>query len=216
MAALFTGLPKFAFAQKQESLDAEIGFYYKNGGNDYGNGALYAQVLYTWWFNKYIGCSAGAMVLKGHQLTSNFSGSWTDGDKFYSFNNPILHVNAVGEFRVAVPLVWKFGLALNARFMFSPMPLDKISAQMYQGGLVKDKSTYIYTKFNLNGIINAGLYFDFRRNNIGARISLGYGIGSYDVYNTFRHATIDGHSLTEHIPTSSRYIHNVFLSLTIF
>jgi hypothetical protein len=193
-------------------MEGEVGFYYnptENGDNNAG----YAQFLYTWWFNKYIGCSAGGMVLKAKQLFGNFYGGWTVGDKEYTFSNPVLHLNAIGEFRVAVPLVWKFGFALNARLMFEPVPVDVISYEIHQGDKVFPKSHYVFTRFNLSGIINAGLYFDYKK----IRISLGYGRGSYDAYNSYRYASIDGHNLAEHVLSSnSRYIHNVFLSLTVF
>lgn len=233
MAVLFTGLPKDIFGQKlqsTESTEGEVGFFCNFKEQD--NRAFYAQFLYIWWFNKYIGCSAGAMVLKAKQLTGNFHGSWTVGDTYYTFSNPLIHLNAVGEFRVAVPLVWKFGLTLNARFMFEPIPLDVISYEVYPdmkpvGNHTQDGFTYtiydsdkvsheyhyVFTRFNLSGIINAGLYFDYKK----LRITLGYGRGSYDAYNSYRYATIDGHSMAEHAPpSSSRYISNVFLSLTIF
>ena len=191
--------------------------------------AWYLQFIHTWWLNKYIGCSVGGMFIKGSKISS----SWTDGDKYYSFDDSPFHINAVGELKVAVPLVWKFGFTLNARFMFSPIPIDVISYSIYQerGNInhttdgfsyttrdkIADKSHYLFTRFNLGGIVNAGLYFDIRNKDGGIRISLGYGRGSYDVYNSVRHAKIDGHSLSENIRSSNnRYIHNVFLSLTVF
>jgi len=65
LAVLFTGLPKIAFSQGLRSMEGEVGFYY-NPTTDGNNNAGYAQFLYTWWFNKYVGCSAGGMVLKGN------------------------------------------------------------------------------------------------------------------------------------------------------
>ncbi|MDR0296233.1 MAG: hypothetical protein LBH91_08710 [Prevotellaceae bacterium] len=242
LVALFTGLPKNALAQKQESMEGEFGIYYNvyDGYYTTSDGekhkerlcegrAWYLQFIYTWWLNKYIGCSAGGMFIKGSKISS----SWTDGDKYYSFDDSPFHINAVGEFRVALPLVWKFGLTLNVRLMFSPIPIDVISYSVYQGmgkinhttedfpyatrHKISDKSHYLFTRFNLGGIVNAGLYFDIRGKDRGARITLGYGIGSYDIYNSVRLAKTDGHSLAEHIPSSRRrYIHNVFICLTVF
>jgi len=221
LVALFTGLPKFAFAQEQTSTEGEFGIYF----NTYGyyttpdgethkdrtceGRAWYLQFIHTWWLNKYISCSAGGMFIKGSKISS----SWTNGDKYYSFDDSPFHINAVGELRIAVPLVWKFGLTLNARLMFSPIPIDVISYSIHQGDKVFNKSHYLFTRFNLGGVVNAGLYI----NVLGCRITLGYGRGSYDVYNSVRRAKIDGHRLSENIRSSNnRYIHNVFLSLTVF
>jgi len=217
MVALFTGLPKPAFSQSH-SVEGEIGFYYNYNGDDYGdgydytgysNGAGYIQFLYTWWLNKYVGGSAGVMFVRGVEM----SNSWTVEDKWYTFDKRIYQVNGVGEVKVSLPVVWRFGLTLNARFMFEPIPFEVIPYQVYQGDKVKSDSHYVYTRFNLSGIINAGLYFDYKH----LRFSLGYGRGSYDTYNTYKYASIDGHNLSEHIPrNSSRYIHNLFLSVTVF
>jgi len=241
-ALVFTGLPKVAFAQEQESLkwevelpdevtnytkkrqstEGEFGIYFNHynyglvetdGYNYYVAGcegrAWYLQFVHTWWLNKYIGCSAGGMFIRGSKISS----SWTDGDKYYSFDGSPFHINAIGELRVAVPLVWKFGFTLNARIMFSPIPIDVISYSINQGDKVFQKSHYLFTRFNLGGVVNAGLYI----NVLGGRITLGYGRGSYDVYNSVRIAKIDGHRLSEDIKSSNnRYIHNVFLNLTMF
>jgi hypothetical protein len=149
------------------------------------------------------------MLLRGPEI----SNSWTQGDKYYTFDNRIFKINAVGEIKLSLPLVWRFGLSLNARFMFEPLPFAFISYDVYQGKEVKYETHSLYTKFNLGGIINAGVYFD----NDTIRISAGYGRGSYDVYNSYRRATIDGHNMKQHIPlNSNRYIHNVFLSFAVY
>jgi len=227
LAVLFTGLPKQALSQKRQSIEGEGGIFFNSYENECEGRAFYAQFVYTWWLNKYTGLSAGGMFVKGNKLSS----FWPAGDKYYTFDDSNIHLNAVGEVKLSLPIVGRFGFLVNARLMFEPFPFDVISYEIYsdvttitattvefpyiinKGNKVERNSRYLFTKFNLSGIINVGLYYD----NNTIRISAGYGRGAYDVYNSYKRATIDGHNLEQHIPpNSSRYINNVFLALAVY
>lgn len=62
-----------------------------------------------------------------------------------------------------------------------------------------------YTGLSPGTYAKAGLFHDFRKDDVGFRLFIGFGYGWYDMYAAYRRTTIDGQKLSLHFPLDNYY-----------
>jgi hypothetical protein len=177
--------------------------------------AFHYGLSYNWMLNKRLTLSAGAMLF--HTKTDAAGWNDTPYTSYLLDEETVIHLNAVVSATIVSPTVWNTGLYFNGSAFAQPIPLDYVSItktethnNVYKS---KDIGKYRYSKFTPGAFAEAGIYHDIKRNDRLLRLFLGFAIGYYDPYSTYRNTVLDGQTLSPYFPENNVYYR---LALRIF
>lgn len=168
-----------------QSSDIEYNTSYSFAGN------------YNYWLNPYFGFSVGGMVLHS-KIDLTFKSPKEDKVYYNIDDTSIINFNGILGLKLSTPIIGRFGLMSDFKFVFEPIPFNAFSIDKnfydISGNLTnsKSKNRMIFTKFNPSYLLQLSVFDEIKKENTRKlRLTLGVGVTNYNPYNTYYHAKVD-------------------------
>ncbi len=129
-----------------------------------------------------------------------------------------------------LPVIKRGGIAFGGTAIFSPIPIETfeisrtprsiadnnpLAIHDQRSGITETKVKHVYDAFQPGLFAEAGIYYDLNQMGEKCRLTLMYGIGTFDSFMGSRHSKVFDQKLNDHLP-SKELCHTITLRMSVF
>lgn len=172
-------------------LQGELVFVNLESSATYEIGGRYAT-----WINPYFAYFYGCKLSKS-KLSKSFMSPKSENIEYIIDDNIILNLNGILGVEILSPAINNVGLFGSFCLEFDPLPFNMVSIDtkfIDNPNYRNTESKMVFTHFNTAYSLEYGIYWNTKNGN---RLTFGFSSNSFNPYNMYSHAKINGLKLKD-------------------